>query len=72
MFKIPNSNPVVHGGCAKLKRMTSTLAKGLVCGLCVCTKEGIVEPGEELSFFSQVDFVKLLLFGGQIKRQWWK
>ena len=41
-----------------MKRVTSTLAKGFVCELCVYTKEGIVEPREELSFFDQVDFVK--------------
>ena len=48
----------VHGRCAKMKRVTSTLAKGFVCELCVYTKEGIVEPGKEISFFDQVDFVK--------------
>ena len=47
----------VHGRCAKTKRVTSTLAKGFVCGLCVYTKKGIVEQGEELSLFDQVDFV---------------
>ena len=62
----------VHGRCAKMKRVTSTLAKGFVCELCVYTKEGIVEPGKELSFFDQVDFVKLLLFGVQVERQWCK
>ena len=44
----------VHGRCVKMKRVTSTQAKGFVCELCVYTKEGIVEPGEELSFFDQV------------------
>ena len=39
-------------------RVTSTMTKDFVCELCVYTKEGIVEPGEELSFFDQVDFVK--------------
>ena len=48
----------VHGRCAKMKRVTSTLAKGFVCKLCVDTMEGIVEPGEEISFFGQVEFVK--------------
>ena len=48
----------VHGSCTKMKRVTSTLAKGFVCELCVDTMEGIVEPGEEISFFDQVDFVK--------------
>ena len=47
----------VNNKCTKMKRVTSTLAKGFVCELCVYTKEGIVEP-EELSFFDQVDFVK--------------
>ena len=41
-----------------------TLAKGFVCKLCVHTKEGIVEPGEEISFFDQVDFVKSFCYWG--------
>ena len=41
-----------------MKSLTSTLAKVFVCELCVDTKEGIVEPGEKISFFDQVDFVK--------------
>ena len=48
----------VHERCAKMKRVTSTQAKGFVCKLCVYTKKGIVEPGEELSFFGHVDLVK--------------
>ena len=57
----------VHGRCAKKKRVTSTLAKGFVCKLCVDTKEGIVEPGEEISFFDQVDFVKSFWYlGGRL------
>ena len=32
--------------------------KSFVCELCVYTKEGIVKPGEEISFFDQVHFVK--------------
>ena len=59
----------VHGRCAKMKRVTSTLAKCFACELCVYTKEGIVEPGEELSFFDQVDFVEFLSFGGQAECQ---
>ena len=47
-----------------MKRVTSTLAKGFVCELCVHTKEGIVELGEELSFFDQVDFVKSFCYLG--------
>ena len=57
----------VHGRCAKMKRVTSTLAKGFVNELCVDTKEGIVEPSEELSFFHQVDFVKSFCYlGGRL------
>ena len=52
----------VHGRCVKIKRVTSTLAKGFVCNLCVDTKEGIGEPGKEISFFDQVDFVKSFCF----------
>ena len=42
--------------------------QGFVCELCVAfSKEGIMEPGEEISFFDQVDFVKsYLLFGKQV------
>ena len=38
--------------------------KKYVCELCVYTKEGIVEPGEELSFFDQVNFVKSFCYLG--------
>ena len=54
----------VHGRYAKMKKVTSTLAKGFVCELCVDTKEGIVEPGEEIPFFDQVDFVKSICYLG--------
>ena len=54
----------VHGRYAKTKRVTLILAKGFVCELCVDIKEGIVEPGEELSFFDQVDFVKSFCYLG--------
>ena len=54
----------VHGRCTKMKKVTSTLAKGFVCELCVDTKEGIVEPCEEISFFDQVDFVKSFCYLG--------
>ena len=36
----------VHGRCAKIKKVTSTLAKGFVCELYVDTKKEIVEPGK--------------------------
>ena len=54
----------VHGRCAKMKRVTSTLAKSFVCELRVYKIEGIVEPGEKLSFFEQVDFVKSFCYLG--------
>ena len=54
----------VQGKCAKMKRATLTLAKGLVCELCVYTREGIVEPGKELSFFDQAEFVKIFCYLG--------
>ena len=54
----------VHGKCAKMKRVISTLAKVFFCELCVHTKEGIVEPGEEISCFDQVDLVKTFCYFG--------
>ena len=42
----------------KMMRVISILAKSFVPKLCVDTKGGIVKPGEEISFFDQVDFVK--------------
>ena len=36
----------------------------LVCELSVHTKEGIVEPSVELSFFDQVDFMKSFCYLG--------
>ena len=48
-----------------MKRVTSTLATGFVCKLCVDTKEGIVEPGKEISFLDQVDFVKSFSYLGE-------
>ena len=54
----------VHGRCAKIKRVTSTLAKGFVRKVCVDTKKGIVKPGEEILFFDQVDFMKSFCYLG--------
>ena len=47
-----------------MKRVTSTLAKDFICELCVDTKEGIVESGEEKSIFDLVDFVKTFCYLG--------
>ena len=54
----------VHGRCAKIKRMTSTLEKGFVCELRIDATKGIVEPSEDLSFFDQVDLVKSFCYLG--------
>ena len=54
----------VHGRCMKMKKVTSALAKGFVCELCVYTMEGIVKPDEELSFSDQVEFVKSFCYLG--------
>ena len=43
--------------------VTSTLPKSCVSELCINTIEGNVEPGEETSFFDQVDFVKSFNLG---------
>ena len=48
-----------------MKRVTSTLAKAVVCELCVDTMEGIVEQGEKLSFFDLVDLVKRFCYLGK-------
>ena len=40
------------------------MTKGFVCKLCVDTKEGIVEPGKEISFFDQIEFVKSFCYLG--------
>ena len=54
----------VHGRCAKMKKVTSTLAKDFVCELCVDTTEGIWKPSEEISFFDQANFVKSFCYLG--------
>ena len=47
-----------------MKRVTSILAKGFVCKLCVYTKEGFVEPGKKSSFIDHVDLVKSFCYLG--------
>ena len=54
----------VHGRCAKMKRVTLILAKGFVCELLADTMQGMVEQGEEISFFDQVNFVKSFCYWG--------
>ena len=41
----------VHGGCAKMKRVTLTLAKDSICELCVDTMEGIVKVADKKYHF---------------------
>ena len=48
----------VHSRCAKMKIVTSTLAKSIVCRECVKTIKGIVEPDNKISFYDQVELVK--------------
>ena len=38
-----------HGRCAKMKRVSQTLANGLACKQCAETIKGIMEPDEEIS-----------------------
>ena len=47
-----------------MKRVTLTLAKGIACKLHLDTKEGIVEPGKEISVFDHDDFVKSFCYLG--------
>ena len=47
-----------------MKSATSTLVNGFVCQLCVYTKQGIVEPDEELSFVDQFNFVNSFCYLG--------
>ena len=47
----------VHGRRVKIKGRLQS-GKRFVSELCVDTMEGIVRPGEEISFFHQIDFVK--------------
>ena len=44
----------IHGRSAKMKRVTSALAKGFACKLCVDTKDGIVKPGKKCHFFTRL------------------
>ena len=54
-----------RGRFAKMKSVTLTVVKGFACEQCVDTMEGIVEPGEEISFFDQDDFVKSFCYLGE-------
>ena len=38
----------IHGRCAKMKRVTQSLARDIVCGKCARRVGGMVEPVEEL------------------------
>ena len=42
---------LVHDRCAKMKRVTSTQAKGFISERCVEENKGTVEPAEEPTFF---------------------
>ena len=51
----------VHARCAKIKRVTTTLAKGFVCEQCFKT---IKEPDKEMSFFDKVKLVMSFCYFG--------
>ena len=51
----------LHGRYAKIKRVTLTLAKGFICERCVEAMKGIVKPAEELTFYDQVETVKIFV-----------
>ena len=44
--------------------------KSFICERCVEAMKGIVKLAEELTFYDQLEAVKFLLFGGQIKCRW--
>ena len=48
-----------------MKKETSTLANDFVCEQYVETKKGFVEPGKEMSFFDEVEFVKTFCYLGK-------
>ena len=50
----------MHGGCAKIKRVTLTLAKVFFCEVCLYTKEGIVESSEEMSLLNRLSLCYLV------------
>ena len=47
-----------------MKRVTSTLAKGFICKICVEAMKETVEPAEELTFCDQVKLMKVLVSWG--------
>ena len=55
----------VHGKCAKMRRVSLTLAKGFVCERCAKTMKRTVEPGEEFSFLDQMELVKSFCYLGK-------
>ena len=54
----------VHGRWAKMKRVTSSLAKSFVCKLCADTIKGNVEPGEEILFLSRLTLQSAFVIWG--------
>ena len=48
----------MHGSCEKIKRVSSTLAKGFICERYNDAIKGIVEPAEVITFYDQVELVK--------------
>ena len=61
-------NKWVYDRSAKMKRVTTTLAKGFVCRQCA---KRIKEPHKKILFFVEA-CVEFLLLGGQVDCQWSK
>ena len=53
---------MIHGKCAKIKRVTQSLARGFVCGSCEKRDEGMVEPVVKLC--DEVETVKEFCYLG--------
>ena len=55
----------MHERCAKIKRQTSTLAKGYFYEKCVEPIKGIVAPAEELTYYDQIELMKSFCYLGE-------
>ena len=54
----------VYGRCAKMKRVTLTLARGSTCERCVEAMKGIIKPAKKLTFYDPVELVKSFCYLG--------
>ena len=58
----PKCGKWVHGRCAKMKRVTSTLAKDFICERSVKAIKKVVEPAEELTSDDQGSKCRVFVF----------